>query len=160
MNTLSKEPGISSEIASWAEVDEEDADQRIDNFLLRTLKGVPRSHLYRLLRTGQVRVNSRRVEATYRLQAGDRVRLPPVKGARPVRPRSGSGAPQPGRLSARTLLEDGALLVIDKPAGVAAHGGSGISRGVIEQLRDERPDLRFLELAHRLDRDTSGVLLL
>ena len=160
MNTLSKEPGFSPEVASWADVDEEDADQRIDNFLVRTLKGVPRSHLYRLLRTGQVRVNSRRVDATYRLQAGDRVRLPPVRGGRPGLRRTGSGAPQPGRLSARTLLEDGALLVIDKPAGVAAHGGSGISRGVIEQLRDERPDLRFLELAHRLDRDTSGVLLL
>lgn len=160
MNTLSKEPGISSEIASWAEVDEEDADQRIDNFLVRTLKGVPRSHLYRLLRTGQVRVNSRRVDATYRLQAGDRVRLPPVRGVRPIRHRTGSGAPQPGRLSACTLVEDSALLAIDKPAGVAAHGGSGISRGVIEQLRDERAELRFLELVHRLDRDTSGVLLL
>ena len=160
MNTLSKEAGISPAIASWAEVDEEDADQRIDNFLVRTLKGVPRSHLYRLLRTGQVRVNSRRVDATYRLQAGDRVRLPPVKGVRPGRRRTGSGTPQPGRLSARTLLEDSALLVIDKPAGLAAHGGSGISRGVIEQLRAERPDLRFLELVHRLDRDTSGVLLL
>ena len=160
MNTLSKEPRISPEVASWAEVDEEDADQRIDNFLVRTLKGVPRSHLYRLLRTGQVRVNSRRVDATYRLQAGDRVRLPPVKGVRPARRRTGSGSPQPGGLSACALLEDGALLVIDKPAGVAAHGGSGISRGVIEQLRAERPDLRFLELVHRLDRDTSGVLLL
>ena len=95
MNTLSKEAGISPAIASWAEVDEEDADQRIDNFLVRTLKGVPRSHLYRLLRTGQVRVNSRRVDATYRLQAGDRVRLPPVKGVRPGRRRTGSGTPQP-----------------------------------------------------------------
>lgn len=160
MNTLSKEPRISPKTASWAEVDEEDADQRIDNFLVRTLKGVPRSHLYRLLRTGQVRVNSRRVDATYRLQAGDRVRLPPVKGVSPGRRRAGSGPPEPRRLSAHTLLEDSALLVIDKPAGVAAHGGSGISRGVIEQLRAERPELRFLELVHRLDRDTSGVLLL
>jgi 23S rRNA pseudouridine955/2504/2580 synthase len=160
MNTLSKDPGISPETASWAEVDEEDADQRIDNFLVRTLKGVPRSHLYRLLRTGQVRVNSRRVDATYRLQAGDRVRLPPVKGVRPARRRSSAGGPEPGPLSACTLLEDSAVLVIDKPAGVAAHGGSGISRGVIEQLRAERPELRFLELVHRLDRGTSGVLLL
>ena len=160
MNTLSKEPGISPETASWAEVDEEDADQRIDNFLVRTLKGVPRSHLYRLLRTGQVRVNSRRVDATYRLRVGDRVRLPPVKGVRPRGRPAGSAAPEPRRLSTHTLLEDSALLVIDKPAGVAAHGGSGISRGVIEQLRAERPELRFMELVHRLDRDTSGVLLL
>ena len=160
MNTLSKEPRFSPETASWAEVDEEDAGQRIDNFLVRTLKGVPRSHLYRLLRTGQVRVNSRRVDATYRLQAGDRVRLPPVRGAAPSRRRGDSAGTQAARLSACTLLEDNVLLVIDKPAGVAAHGGSGISRGVIEQLRAERAELRFLELVHRLDRDTSGVLLL
>ncbi|HTS54022.1 MAG TPA: RluA family pseudouridine synthase [Burkholderiales bacterium] len=160
MNTLSNEPSIPAQTASWAEVDEEDADQRIDNFLIRLLKGVPKSHLYRLLRTGQVRVNSRRVDATYRLRVGDRVRLPPVRTARPDRLYPDSAGPARGRLSPHTLLEDSALLVIDKPAGVAVHGGSGISRGVIEQLRAERPDLRFLELVHRLDRDTSGVLLL
>jgi 23S rRNA pseudouridine955/2504/2580 synthase len=160
MSTLSKEPWNSPPAASWAEVDEEDADQRIDNFLIRVLKGVPKSHLYRLLRTGQVRVNSRRVDATYRLQRGDRVRLPPVRSAGPGRRHPESAGPARTRLSPRTLLEDSALLVIDKPAGVAAHGGSGISRGVIEQLRAERPELRFLELVHRLDRDTSGVLLL
>jgi 23S rRNA pseudouridine955/2504/2580 synthase len=160
MNTLRKEPEISPLAASWTEVGEDGADQRIDNFLIRVLKGVPKSHLYRLLRTGQVRVNSRRVDATYRLQLGDRVRLPPVRAAAPDRRRPASAGPGSARLSPRTLLEDGALLVIDKPAGVAAHGGSGVSQGVIEQLRAERPDLRFLELVHRLDRDTSGVLLL
>ncbi len=160
MNTLSNEPRISPQPASWAEVDEDDADQRIDNFLIRVLKGVPKSHLYRLLRTGQVRVNSRRVDATYRLHLGDRVRLPPVRRAGPDRRHLESAGPARARLSPRTLLEDNVLLVIDKPAGVAAHGGSGISRGVIEQLRAERPELRFLELVHRLDRDTSGVLLL
>ena len=160
MNTLRKEPRISSAAASWTEVDEEGADQRIDNFLVRVLKGVPKSHLYRLLRTGQVRVNSRRVDATYRLQPGDRVRLPPVRAAAPHGSPAASAGPAMARLSPHALLEDNALLVIDKPAGVAAHGGSGVSRGAIEQLRAERPDLRFLELVHRLDRDTSGVLLL
>jgi 23S rRNA pseudouridine955/2504/2580 synthase len=160
MNTLRKEPENPAAAASWTEVGEDGVEQRIDNFLIRVLKGVPKSHLYRLLRTGQVRVNSRRVDATYRLRLGDRVRLPPVRVAAPKRRQSESAAPDPTRLSPRTLLEDDALLAIDKPAGVAVHGGSGVSRGVIEQLRAQRPDLRFLELVHRLDRDTSGVLLL
>lgn len=146
--------------ASWTEVGEEEADQRIDNFLLRVLKGVPKSHIYRLLRTGQVRVNSQRVEATYRLHTGDRVRLPPVRTGAPPGTRARPARPESSRLGTRTLLEDEALLIIDKPAGFAAHGGSGVSRGVIEQLRAERPELRFLELVHRLDRETSGVLLL
>ena len=161
MNTLRKGLRIPPVAASWAEIEQEEADQRIDNYLIRRLKGVPKSHVYRLLRTGQVRVNSRRIDATYRLQTGDRVRLPPVRmSAPPQRPHQRSAGPAEARLSPFTLLEDDALLVIDKPAGVAAHGGSGISRGVIEQLRAERPELRFLELVHRLDRDTSGVLLL
>ena len=160
MNTLRKEPRIAAPAASWTEVGEDGADQRVDNFLSRVLKGVPKSHLYRLLRTGQVRVNSRRVEATYRLRLGDRVRLPPVRTGSAARSRVTSSGPAASRLSPYTLLEDNALLVIDKPAGVAAHGGSGVSRGAIEQLRAERPEIRFLELVHRLDRDTSGVLLL
>jgi 23S rRNA pseudouridine955/2504/2580 synthase len=160
MNTLRKEPRISAGAASWAEVDEEEAGQRIDNFLIRLLKGVPKSHIYQLLRTGQVRVNSGRIEATYRLRRGDRVRLPPVRAAAPGPRALPTAGPAELRLSPHTLLEDDALLIIDKPAGVAAHGGSGISRGVIEQLRAERPELRFLELVHRLDRETSGVLLL
>jgi 23S rRNA pseudouridine955/2504/2580 synthase len=145
--------------ASWAEVGEEEAGQRIDNYLVRVLKGVPKSHVYQLLRTGQVRVNSKRIEATYRLQSGDRVRLPPVRTAT-TRPATQVAGPVEQRLSRHILLEDDALLIVDKPAGVAAHGGSGISRGVIEQMRAERPELRFLELVHRLDRETSGVLLL
>ena len=161
MNTLRKGPRNAPAAASWTEVEPEEADQRIDNYLIRRLKGVPKSHVYRLLRTGQVRVNSGRIDATYRLQAGDRVRLPPVRtAAPPQRSRQTSAGPAEARLTPYTLLEDDALLIIDKPAGVAAHGGSGISRGVIEQLRAERPELRFLELVHRLDRDTSGVLLL
>jgi 23S rRNA pseudouridine955/2504/2580 synthase len=157
MNGLSK--GVVRPVeAAWVEVDDSAAEQRIDNFLVRLLKGVPKSHLYRLLRTGQVRVNSRRVDATYRLQPGDRVRVPPVRSAR------SEPALQPPRaarpvLAGQVLMEDDWLVAIDKPAGMAVHGGSGISRGVIEQLRAERPQQRFLELAHRLDRETSGVLL-
>jgi 23S rRNA pseudouridine955/2504/2580 synthase len=160
MNSLSKAPEIASSAASLAEVDVEDAGQRLDNFLVRHLKGVPKSHVYRLLRTGQVRVNSGRVEASYRLRTGDRVRIPPVRVAAPAR----ADRPAPRRpatdLSAEIILEDDWLLAIDKPAGLAVHGGSGVSRGVIELLRAARPGLRFLELVHRLDRDTSGVLLL
>jgi len=159
MNILRKDLRISPNAASWAEVGEEEAGQRIDNYLVRVLKGVPKSHVYQLLRTGQVRVNSKRIEATYRLQKGDRVRLPPVRTAA-TRPAAQPAGPAEQRLSRHVLLEDDALLIIDKPAGVAAHGGSGISRGVIEQMRAERPELRFLELVHRLDRETSGVLLL
>jgi 23S rRNA pseudouridine955/2504/2580 synthase len=148
--------GLSNVDVRLAVIDDAAAGQRIDNWLLRELKGVPRSHVYRLLRSGEVRVDSRRVQATHRLQAGERVRVPPVRmsasAARPV-PRR----PDPGFAA---VYEDDALLVIDKPAGVAVHGGSGISFGVIEQLRAARPGLRTLELAHRLDRETSGLLML
>jgi 23S rRNA pseudouridine955/2504/2580 synthase len=148
--------GLGNARASVVVVDEGRAAQRVDNFLLRELKGVPRSHVYRLLRGGEVRVNSRRVDATYRLQAGDRIRIPPVRtsgapGRRPPAP------PDPGF---PVIFEDDALLVIDKPAGVAVHGGSGVSFGVIEQLRAAHPERRFLELVHRLDRETSGLLIL
>src|SRR5690606_23365479 len=119
------------------------------------LKGVPRTHVYRLLRSGEVRVNSGRVDATYRLQAGDKVRIPPVRMAAPkVAP---ARRPDPGF---PIVYEDDALLVIDKPTGIAVHGGSGISFGAIEQLRAARPDNRFLELVHRLDKETSGLLML
>lgn len=142
-------------------VDENASGQRIDNFLLRELKGVPKSHVYRLLRTGQVRVNSKRIDATYRLQLGDAVRIPPLRLPSPDEHALASARPRSSEpLYQRKLYEDDYLLAIDKPAGVAVHGGSGISLGVIEQLRSELAKQRFLELAHRLDRDTSGVLLL
>jgi 23S rRNA pseudouridine955/2504/2580 synthase len=141
--------------ARLAQVGEESADQRVDNFLLRELKGVPRSHVYRLLRGGEVRVNSRRVDATYRLQPGDRVRIPPVRVAQPA----GARKPAAREHGLPVVFEDEALLVVDKPAGVAVHGGSGVSHGVIERLRAARPDARMLELAHRLDRETSGLLV-
>ena len=162
MNSLSKasRPGAAVPAAALTEVDAENAGQRLDNFLVRRLKGVPKSHVYRLLRTGQVRVNSARVEASYRLQAGDRVRIPPVRTATPAHTRMRPPHPAATALSRHAILEDECLLAIDKPAGVAVHGGSGVSRGVIELLRLERPGARFLELVHRLDRDTSGVLLL
>src|SRR5260370_25609755 len=137
--------------ATWVEVGEERAAQRIDNFLLRRLRGVPKSHVYRVLRSGQVRVNSGRVGPDYRLQIGDRVRLPPVRV---------SAAPKTARPAEFPVVyEDAALLVIDKPTGVAVHGGSGLSFGVIESLRASRPQTKVLELAHRLDRDTSGLLI-
>ena len=152
MNSLSKDS------ATWREVDESSQDQRIDNYLQKILKGVPKSHIYRILRSGEVRVNSRRVQASYRLQDGDKVRLPPIRTS--VKPaRTGLCASGP-LFAGPVLLEDEDLLVVDKPSGVAVHGGSGISSGVIEQLREARPGLRFLELVHRLDRDTSGVLIL
>ena len=148
--------GLRNAQASLVVVDERHSAQRVDNFLLRELKGVPRSHVYRLLRGGEVRVNSRRVDATYRLQPGDRVRIPPVRrGAAPAR-----AAPAPRETGFPVIFEDDALLVIDKPAGVAVHGGSGVSFGVIERLRAERPQARFLELVHRIDRETSGLLAL
>ncbi|OGA26314.1 MAG: RNA pseudouridine synthase [Betaproteobacteria bacterium RIFCSPLOWO2_02_FULL_67_26] len=149
--------GLSKDSASWHEVEAEAAGQRVDNYLTKWLKGVPKSHIYRILRSGEVRINSRRVGPDYRMQEGDRLRLPPLRTAR--RPLA-TVPPPASRLKADVIHEDDFLLVIDKPAGVAVHGGSGISRGVIEQLRLERPECRFLELVHRLDRDTSGVLLL
>lgn len=138
-------------------VDESCEGQRIDNFLARHLKGVPKSHLYRILRAGEVRVDKKRVDATHRLQLGETVRIPPVRVAAPEA-RVGV-APLEIRLAGAVIYEDDAMLALDKPAGMAVHGGSGISRGVIEQLRLERPLAKFLELAHRLDRETSGVLL-
>jgi len=139
--------------ATILEVGEESAAQRIDNFLLRRLKGVPKSHVYRVLRSGEVRVNSGRVKPDYRLQHGDRVRVPPVR----VADRTAKPAARPQEFP--VVFEDPALLVIDKPAGVAVHGGSGVSFGVIESLRAARPEAKMLELAHRLDRDTSGLLV-
>lgn len=135
-------------------VDAESAGQRLDNFLFRHLKGVPKTHVYRIIRSGEVRINKGRVQADSRIEAGDTVRLPPVR----VSAAPAAAVPAPAR-SFDLLLEDDALIAIDKPAGTAVHGGSGVSFGVIEQLRAARPAARFLELVHRLDRDTSGVLL-
>ena len=148
---------LSKDAVNWVEIGENAAGQRIDNFLLTLLKGVPKSHIYRILRSGEVRVNSKRVEASARLVVGDRLRVPPVRTPDPA---LAPPAPWVQPAEFPILFEDDALLAIDKPAGVAVHGGSGIAFGVIEQLRQARPGQSFLELVHRLDRDTSGVLLL
>jgi len=137
-------------------VDEESAGQRLDNFLIRHLKGVPKTHVYRIIRSGEVRVNKGRASADTRVETGDVVRLPPVRTSDKAEAKLAN--PAPGR-EFPLLLEDDALLAIDKPAGVAVHGGSGVSFGVIEQLRQARPAAKFLELVHRLDRETSGILL-
>jgi len=139
------------------EIDEESADQRLDNFLLRELKKVPKSHIYRIVRSGEVRVNKGRKRPDYRLKAGDSVRIPPVKGV------ASAPAPKIGKLGwllDTVIYEDEQIMALNKPAGLAVHGGSGLNFGIIEALRKLRPELKFLELVHRLDRDTSGVLLL
>ena len=138
-------------------VDEGSAGQRLDNFLLRELKGVPKTHVYRIIRSGEVRVNRGRAAADTRLEPGDEIRVPPVRVAAAESPEAAQNVP-PREFP--VLFEDEHLLVIDKPAGVAVHGGSGVSFGVIEQLRRARPDAKFLELVHRLDKETSGLLLL
>jgi 23S rRNA pseudouridine955/2504/2580 synthase len=150
MNELSKE------VVNWLTVDDESAGQRVDNFLARVLKGVPKSHVYRILRKGEVRVNKGRVDAATRLTAGDVVRVPPVRTAATKMHRP----PVVSKRRWRVLFEDDSFLALDKPAGLAVHGGSGIEHGLIEQFRASRPGARFLELVHRLDRDTSGVLLI
>jgi 23S rRNA pseudouridine955/2504/2580 synthase len=137
----------------WIDVAEEEAGQRIDNYLLARLKGVPKSLVYRILRSGEVRINSKRVQAAQKVAAGDRIRVPPVRVAERE-----EEIPAP-HFRLPIIHEDDHFLAVDKPSGLAVHGGSGIAHGVIESLRSMRPQARFLELVHRLDRDTSGVLL-
>ena len=147
--------GLSKESVTFLEIDESGADQRIDNFLFKQLKGVPKSHIYRILR-GEVRVNKKRKDQTYKLQLGDVLRIPPIRVAE-------KNVAEDAHIPAvefPIIFEDDALLVLNKPSGVAVHGGSGVSFGVIEQMRRARPQAKFLELVHRLDRETSGVLLL
>src|SRR6188472_1395906 len=137
-------------------IEEDSAGQRLDNFLVKLLKGVPKTHVYRVIRSGEVRVNKGRVGADTRLALGDDVRVPPIRVSAPAKD---SALPVPPR-EFPVVFEDDWLLALDKPAGVAVHGGSGVSFGVIEQLRRARPEARFLELVHRLDKETSGLLLL
>ena len=154
---------IGASAASNLTIDEASDGQRIDNFLAKTLKGVPKSHIYRILRSGEVRVNKGRIDASYKLVLNDVVRVPPIRVAandKEVIDFKQNSAQATSVLESTIIYEDDALLVIDKPAGFAVHGGSGVSRGVIEQLRLERPKAKFLELVHRLDRETSGVLML
>ncbi len=147
----------------WLTVDENGSDQRLDNYLMRQLKGVPKTHIYRIIRSGEVRINKGRASADTRVQVGDVLRLPPVRVSERAADKAqamveGASKHVPAKNFA-VLFEDAHLLAIDKPAGVAVHGGSGVSFGVIEQLRMARPQAPFLELVHRLDRETSGILL-
>lgn len=141
------------------EVGEGDAGQRIDNFLIRHLKGVPKTHIYRLLRTGQVRVNGGRAKPDRKLQQGDRVRVPPVRRPEPGAPKRAPDALL-ARLESRIAYEDDQVLVLDKPVGLSAHGGSGVEFGAIEAIRQMRPHSEEYGLVHRLDRDTSGLLVI
>jgi len=155
MNTA---PDSDKPKVKWIDITEENSGQRIDNFLITHLKGVPRTRIYRIIRKGEVRVNKGRIDNKYRLKEGDSVRIPPVRVA--VRENKVELLPTlKHSLEHGILYEDDVLIVLNKPSGFAVHGGSGISSGVIEALRMLRPDARFLELAHRLDKDTSGCLL-
>jgi 23S rRNA pseudouridine955/2504/2580 synthase len=148
--------GLSKDSVAFLTIDESGESQRIDNFLFRQLKGVPKSHIYRILRGGEVRVNKKRVDQTYRLKLGDLLRIPPIR----VAEKHEVAQVYIPTVEFEIIYEDEALLVLNKPSGVAVHGGSGVSFGVIEQMRHARPQAKFLELVHRLDRETSGVLLL
>lgn len=158
MVQVSENKQVSEHAAAQILVDEASEGQRVDNFLTKILKGVPKSHIYRILRSGEVRVNKGRVDASRKLQMNDVVRVPPMRVS--AKPASSDDMPVISKFADAIVYEDDAMLVLNKPAGFAVHGGSGVSRGVIEQLRLERPKAKFLELVHRLDRETSGVLLL
>jgi 23S rRNA pseudouridine955/2504/2580 synthase len=160
-SSLSSSPlsDSSSVSVSFIEIDSDQAGQRLDNFLMARLKGVPKSRIYNIIRKGEVRINKGRTKPDYKLTAGDLVRVPPVR----VTPKATT--PKPSNVMVKTLeaailFETEGLLVINKPPGLAVHGGSGVSLGLIETLRQMRPDARFLELVHRLDRDTSGCIMI
>lgn len=149
--------GVKTEVR-WVDIDEDGAGQRLDNFLLTKLKGVPKSVVYRIVRKGEVRINKKRAKPDTRLETGDQVRIPPVvQKEKPAGPLPGSRVQKV--MEAAIIYEDEQMLVVNKPQGIAVHGGSGLSFGLIEALRASRPDARFLELVHRLDRDTSGLIM-
>ena len=155
---MNAKPSVQTAAAvQFLTVDEESAGQRLDNFLIRLLKGVPKTHIYRIIRSGEVRRNKGRVGADDRVAAGDVLRIPPIRLSE--RAEEKAAHPAPAR-EFPVVYEDDAFMAIDKPAGVAVHGGSGVSFGVIEQMRQARPAARLLELVHRLDRETSGLLLI
>ena len=150
---------ISKDSVSLITVAEHEAGQRLDNYLIKILKGVPKSHIHRIIRAGEVRLNKKRCKPDSRIQTGDLLRIPPVRTAEKQRSSENRAQAVPAR-EFDIIYEDDALLVIDKPAGTAVHGGSGVSFGVIEQIRRARPEARYLELVHRLDKDTSGLLMI
>lgn len=142
---------------NWIAVGPDADDQRVDNYLARVAKGVPKSHIYRIIRAGEVRVNKARVKAETKLVEGDLLRVPPIRISQ--KPAGRPAAVPLAEGTVPVLYEDRHLLIVNKPSGIAAHGGSGISHGLIERLRASRPDEPFLELAHRLDRETSGAII-
>ena len=154
-----KTHAISKDSVSLITVAEHEAGQRLDNYLIKILKGVPKSHIHRIIRAGEVRLNKKRCKPDSRIQTGDLLRIPPVRTAEKQRSSETRAQAVPAR-EFTIIYEDDALLVIDKPAGIAVHGGSGVSFGVIEQIRRARPEARYLELVHRLDKDTSGLLMI
>ena len=154
-----KTHAISKDSVSLITVAEHEAGQRLDTYLIKILKGVPKSHIHRIIRAGEVRLNKKRCKPDSRIQTGDLLRIPPVRTAEKQRSSENRAQAVPAR-EFDIIYEDDALLVIDKPAGVAVHGGSGVSFGVIEQIRRARPEARYLELVHRLDKDTSGLLMI
>ena len=154
-----KTHAISKDSVSLITVAEHEAGQRLDNYLIKILKGVPKSHIHRIIRAGEVRLNKKRCKPDSRIQTGDLLRIPPVRTAEKQRSSENRAQAVPAR-EFTIIYEDDALLVIDKPAGIAVHGGSGVSFGVIEQSRRARPEARYLELVHRLDKDTSGLLMI
>ena len=154
-----KTHAISKDSVSLITVAEHEAGQRLDNYLIKILKGVPKSHIHRIIRAGEVRLNKKRCKPDSRIQTGDLLRIPPVRTAEKQRSSENHAQAVPAR-EFTIIYEDEALLVIDKPAGTAVHGGSGVSFGVIEQIRRARPEAGYLELVHRLDKDTSGLLMI
>lgn len=158
---MKNEPVLTKEKVKWYEVTDNHQGQRLDNFLIAHLKGVPKTHLYRLLRKGQIRVNKKRAQPSYRLQVNDLIRVAPLRvAASQAENKLKPSATSLDYLSKQILYEDDNLLILNKPVGMAVHGGSGLSFGVIEAMRQLRPQAKFLELVHRLDRETSGCLML
>ena len=145
---------------SFVTISEENEAQRIDNFLITYLKGVPKSMIYRILRKGEVRVNKKRIKPEYKLAIGDQVRIPPIRISEKTVPEISTKLNKVADLEKAIIYEDDVILAINKPSGIAVHGGSGLSFGVIEGLRALRPEAKFLELVHRIDRETSGILLI
>lgn len=145
---------------SFVTITEENVTQRIDNFLITHLKGVPKSMIYRILRKGEVRVNKKRIKPEYKLNIGDEIRIPPIRIAEKTTSKISTKLNKVAELEKAIIYEDDVILAINKPSGIAVHGGSGLSFGVIEGLRALRPEAKFLELVHRIDRETSGVLLI
>lgn len=145
---------FSKDLVNYLTIHKDESGQRLDNYLFKKLKGVPKSHIYRIIRAKEVKVNKQRVDAKYHIEAGDVLRIPPIRVSAVFHPKSIKTREFP------IVFEDECLMVINKPAGVAVHGGSGVSFGVIEQLRQNFPDMRYLELVHRLDKETSGLLMI